>query len=394
MDFTELFNAIKANDELSASAAEMLRQRIGHMRIVINNEYLFPNDDRKMFIDGNKFVIRNTSMALEYLQNFGDGIWSLELEFRSGDKKDVKKVMKYVNRYCSESLVELSVTVSDGKLPLDIKHPFENLGKLSLINRSINEQTVLPTNQSFPSLNALHLDVKKLDHINTNHLFPQLNELYAYIHNEYNENMLINLIEMNPHIRTLNGANISSALLRTLSAKLPHLDSLNIASIEMDDQKVRIENLREFSTPRYSCNLTNFDFPNLQIFNVFYETMPLDGLKKFLEKHQNLTQIHISHRTMFDADFEHITSMLPDLVEVSVTDTTHSSMNTNSIVRFIESHSKLVKFHVNECNQDDKSFFHKQIGRDWLIQDYENGLSFKRTEKSMFNKLLSTIGFR
>lgn len=391
MDFSDLLKKIKSNDEYYANlAAQSLRHRIGQRQIIINN-HILPNENKDMFISGNKFVIRNTTTALDYLQHFGSDIWSLEIEFVNGDKKDVRKVMKYVDRYCSESLVELKMTVWYGKTPLITRHPFQNLKELVLINRSVDGQTSLPTNLSFPALESLHLEVFKFAVTDSNNLFPNLVELSAYVNDKSTEDAINNLIDMNPHIRKLELTRTSSEFLQKVSEKL-QLESLNIGVMDSSNDRIRIENLKEFTTPRHSCNFMNYDFPNLKILNVFHEAMPVNKLTEFLDKHRNLTGFNVIHRTMFDDEFVSITSLLPELIDVSVIDTTRSPMNTNSIVTFIENHVKLMKFYVNECDQNDKPFLRKQLGSDWKIEDYENGLLFERAQQSMFNKLFSKIG--
>lgn len=391
MEFSDLLNTVKSNDEYANLAAQLLRQRIGQRQIIINN-YILPNENKDMFIFGNKFVIRNTSTALDYLEHFGSDIWSLEIEFINGDKKDVRKVMKYVDRYCSESLVELKMTVWYGKTPLITRKPFQNVKELVLINRSVDGQTSLPTPLGFPALESLHLELFKFDVTESNNLFPNLYELSAYVNDKSTEKVISNLIDMNPHIQKLELTRTSLEFLQKVSEKLPNLESLNIGLMDPSNDRVRIENLKEFTTSRHSCNLTNYDFPNLKILNVFHEAMPVNKLTEFLEKHRNLTGFNVIHRTMFDDEFVSITSLLPELIDVSVIDTTRSPMNTNSIVKFIENHPKLMKFYVNECNQNDKPFLRKQLGSDWKIEDYDNGLIFERAQRSMFNNFFSKIG--
>lgn len=391
MDFSDLLKTIKSNDEYANLAAQLIRQRIGQRQIIINN-YILPFENKDMFISGNKFVIRNTSTALDYLEHFGNDIWSLEIEFLSGDKKDVRKVMKYVDRYCSESLIGLKMTVWHGKTPLITRRPFQNVKELVLINRSIYGQTSLPTSLSFPALESLHLEVLKFDVIDLNNLFPNLFELSAYVNDKSTEQAINTLIDMNPHIQKLELTRTSSEFLQKVTEKLPHLQSLNINMMDSSEDRIRIENLKEFTTPRHSCNFMNYDFPNLKILNVFHEAMPVNKLTEFLEQHRNLTGFNVIHRTMFDDEFVSITSLLPELIDVSVIDTTRSPMNTNSIVTFIENHPKLMKFYVNECDQNDKPFLRKQLGSDWKIEDYDNGLLFERAQRSMFNKLFSKIG--
>lgn len=270
------------------------------------------NDD-SIVTNDNIFFIR-------LLQNFGDLIPHVEIDHRAcSNVNSIKGLSALINKYCSDSLKELTLYCSGDNWNGLWRKPFKQLKRLHFKYFPSNcESNMENLSETFPSLQHFKFQPLSIDSSILKcfeHRFPHLKyvELPAY----YNKDPISGIqcyekfMEMNPQIRNLSIMIVDSLdLLRLMSAKLSNLETLKIVTTVkiyptdlIADNSIKFDRLRELEIRfpkeyfgydfRSNHNWTNFIIRNheLRILNTNSLVMDLNEWKMIVDNLPYLVEI-------------------------------------------------------------------------------------------------------
>lgn len=254
----EIFEKMEFEDLLSSGGTNSrFRELIGRYYMInkfrIHEKFIeFRSSNTPSVTNSNNITIRSDSITIysrttftRLLQNFGNLI---SLIYISHDEINgsIADIGGLVNKYCSESLLELLLYHGDDWNVLWHKS-FKKLTKLHLTSVNLDcEVHTRNSSEVFPSLQ--HLALSYFDEHGSvlkcfDHHFPHLESFGFSSHwilDSANE-FVRNFMKLNPGIRKVD---IPARLLRIINEKLPNLEETNQYGMEKNDSAV--DNLVKF----------------------------------------------------------------------------------------------------------------------------------------------------
>lgn len=342
---------------------------------VDESEFHMYNSDRSIQYD-------SVNMALKTLRLLGNSIERLELKLNGIDSEVSKLIIQYVNRFCSESLIELDINVrfNRGDLPQHFIKPFTKLEHFSIKGEfptSDRIRAAMSSNQTFPNLRSLHIETKHTtDGGYFDCYFPHLKSL-----NMCGYGFSDDLLKMSPHIHTLGVGILTSGIMEHIIL-MPELKHLTISefSHSVFEKEFVIEKVTNLTITAAWTPARNVRFPNLQQLKISFFVPNYNKWMNFFRENNNLKEFHLNHTILIDNEFDDITSTMHDIEEVFISSDKRHTIPAASIIRFIETHQKLVKLCLETCENFDKETLKSRFSQDWTINNYHNGLSFERKE--------------
>lgn len=347
--------------------------------------------DSSIYSDDNSDSIRiydnttSTTTLPRFLQHFGQLISRIEISNRKYDSgSSTKSISDAINKYCSESLKEMTLWY-DSDWDALAQKPFKQLTNLLLLSFSWNcENNIKNLTELFPSLENVAFehygsDVSLLKCFKQH--FPHLEyvRLPYYIKRKPNNSIdtFDQFMELNPQIRgvhmkeTVFDSDILD-LLRLTSEKLPNLEILGIQTnldvypISLtDDNPIVFGKLKELEIYG-SHSWMNFIIRNheLRVLNITW-MMNLNGWTTIVEN-------------------------LPNLVEIQVTWRPHDSNQQNGIISLMsrETNLKKVTFRFGYSRQEYnilRGLLHPKWQFEGQVEDHMPNITFIRSNQTLID---------
>lgn len=343
------------------------------------------DDERPLVAVSNEQIqIFSFDLSLIVLKYFGRVIRSLEVVYSSMNMDRTKKINQAINKYCSKTLVQFDLQYCNENSLEKWTRPFVNVESVSIGSQlSISTNDTLSLDQLFPNLKNLYFDfLSKLDENYIDCHLSHLEHLYIGIAQRSREKIepkFENLIKRNPHIFSIALDNISPKFLNTVNELLPNLQDLTLWTFETNGRSIHFENVKTFEMQfGLHSSPVNITFSKLEELRInFYIDRHHDWID-FAKNHSNLKRLHIKEifRNKMPLPFEALMVEFPNLEEMSMQ--YKPNENVESLIAFLNSHGKLVKFELIECSDADKAILRAGCEGEWLIQNYREGLSFQR----------------
>lgn len=398
LSFPELLMMNDVSRHFSILAGYAFKQNYADREIVISNtrDLLFGWDEpefirklRKNDLDPsecsvelNRIQIESTYLSLKTLKYFGGIVQKLYLLLTNVDTKHSKIIGQYVNQYCTDTLMELSIDVQKGNFLRFIKKPFKNVHRVNFNfwpGSSEFANNTLPLNETFPSLRTLFLNHPRTD-FNSEYFrcnFPHLEHLsLTYGYKYMNVDLIKNLLNLNPQIRSLELEFCPEYLLQQISMILPQLERLSISMGLSVQREIRLDNVTKLKMNAIGNSL-NIYFQKLQEMHMFFTSEKYSELITFLEQHAHLRRLNIQFWNIRPIEFEGITSNLPNLVEMTMNNY-YVLTQIDFIIKYLNNNQTIMNFHLNNTNKNQKEEFDSQLNRNWNVYENGTGISFKR----------------
>lgn len=244
-------------------------------------------------------------------------------EINKSCKLNAYKLLKYVNKYCSESTTEILIR---HKRFFYENKPYPNAETVRLEYCFLKEngtrfRTNVRLNELFPNVRNLSIDCCDFKRKCIAVHFPQLNQLeivdppgwnfksafesvFISRKKAYHNNTYVKMLHLNPQLRSLTlGRDYIATLLRVASQQLQLLEHLELYTTgfqEFGEGVVNFPYLKELKITYFSCfgprkipisasNLRTFEFCSSAEFNV-------DILLDFLHNHPTLTKFKLTEK--------------------------------------------------------------------------------------------------
>lgn len=205
MDFPTLLTMAETSHFYSQLCAFSFRHRFSDRQIIIDNDPLFAKPTARLWIDDKSIYFDSVHMALKTLRIFGNVIRKLKLRLTNADTVKSIAIIRQVDKYCADSLIELTLDVSGSNALQHNSKPFKKVEHLSFEGRfpSMEQQTI-PINQMFPALRSMYLKIWSANDSYLTYHFPHLEYLHIDI-STYQQDVdtVMGLISENKQIRSI-----------------------------------------------------------------------------------------------------------------------------------------------------------------------------------------------
>lgn len=401
MDFEDLLKMAQVNQSMHHFAIDVFRRKFSKKKIVVYNYFVDEETEkdpgslvktltRLGFTEkraaNSACIVSNDSieimtdlrMSLNLFKYFGSFIRNLKLVIANTESNDSKKLIQFVNKYCSELLVELELDVSEGNAFQYMEKPFKSVEHLFLRDFIPNIGTeARPMSQTFPALCALSLvPLRMIGNYIDCHL-PYLEHLYLDVN--YCD-IIADLLTKNSQVRSIEVIPATSQYLQNLNAKLPNLQQLAVWDFEMTHKKIQFENVKKFIAKSSLNPPKNIQFPKLQELHINFGACHFKEWNNFLKNHNNLSHLQLMYWDLDDKKFESLTDNLSNLVEMTILRFKGNFIGIHSILRFLHKHERLLKFNLDDaCEKETYEVIRERFEYKWEIRNFRKGLSLEQT---------------
>lgn len=377
----------------SSNLRKYLEIGVGNVQKVL--ERLTKYEDESNDIQGEYIEINQFDMILNTLRYFGKNIRKLKITIDNADSKESKIIRNFVNKYCSDAMIEFGLQIDRGNAINFLKKTFKNVQKVSFKNKlPVQGENGLSMNETFPALRilSLHRNSGTCDFLKNK--FPFLEHVQINIGRFSSDLFIRKIFRANRNIRSISLSEAWPALLRKVNNFLPNLEYLSVGTFEMynGDEEIRFEKVREFSVRGSLGSSLNILLPNLQelticLFEPHTGEAIVEGLgepvgdwTEFMENHNHVRRFNLEYSRIFEQSkyFVILTEDLTNLEEMTVSSLHGEFIYIGAIVRFIETHGRLVRFELEDCPDSDKEILREKFQNAWNIRDHLNGLLFER----------------
>lgn len=358
--------------------------------------------ERVIGINGNDF-------ALDIIKEFGQSIQKLRIEnFESMSDERSTLTYKYLNEYCSESLIYLYMGSIRKGMFTQFKRPFSKLEILELEIKTTNTEQIGPIlafDEFFPELKRLSLIFNEpdVDEFNVNGFIdselPQMNRL-EHLEMQFDvtnqsyiapiQKHLGKMFDNNPQIQSIFCKTLlDDAFIQVIKKHLPNLKHLIVTRLDPEMQSVHFDHVHSlsvrsnFPSPFERISFSHLQSLDLIYYEVFANGSGRDSWTTFFKNHQNLKKVNC---TLYNDDgFVDFLAELPNLNDIAIR--YYLSFDLDLISGIIENNKNLMKFEYQAFiiyNRDtpDMEIYRKIFGHKWNV-DYDRGylwptLTFER----------------
>lgn len=414
LDFDDLVNVAQLNAEFSSNAAAVFHREYCEKNFWIYRGFLLSNNSNELMNVGMEYDAKAIEYENEYFKpatvklseeyvkleygaqilnvfkHFGHLIKRITLGV-GGAGQRAKLMARLISKYSSESLVDVKVGFWDIGVLNYITKPLVNVENLTLTFESTNEnRRPIGINERFPALRRLylHAHVAIRGFAYFSYLIPHLEDLE--ISGAIDESKTFEgLISNNPQIRSIKLSNIKPRFVQELNNLLPQLETLALNNFELDNTKIRFENVSTLSIDYHYFGETspdaNLEFPQLQTLHIDnYRTEHFVKHHTFMKKLNNLKQLHLTYWKMPDSEFQQLTQNLTNLVDLTLKCFEYKGrgiLSANAVAEFAKNHDKLQQLNVINLFKDQElQVLRDQLDSDWQSKINGHELSFKRNK--------------
>lgn len=388
LEWDDLVSLVQVNSRFEFIAHEVVRRKykqIDQLRMRCT-EY---NIGSHIITNRNRLEIYNIHFALNVLKYFGDYFTMIKVEYYH-DLTKIGQISQYLNEYCSKSLQNLELIVTDDFNILEtFTKPFDAVEELN-IQSSVDEfSEAIQLNKTFPRLKRLTLKSDRA--VNYSFIrcdFPSLEHFSIYVNNlrdvTNNENVR-ELIRRNPTIRSIQPQVRDWSLIIFISKHLSNVENLTI--FELRNEALHFENIKNlaFLMPTID-SIDKISVPRLDSLKIRLELRNYDKFMAFLSNHTQLRHLHVTDMSMSilrlfneDTRFASLTNLTDVTLDVSI-----HHIHADPIIQFIENRSRLQRctFLGSLIHTSDFQVLRERLGNEWQIDSTQTDkcltVSFER----------------
>lgn len=252
---------------------------------------------------GETIKILDPYTAIIFLRNFGSIITHIRIQHPpdSSDKIWTRRINKYINEYCSESLNDLRLQSAIDTVD-EWRKPFKRLTALIIEQETSSHDSVIDFNETFPSLQYLQISECQFTNLKLfEHHFPHLDSISFHIieHGEHNTTLYEKFFRLNPQIRIAGIEEIKSKnFFRFLKSRLPQIEEIKFSVEFRDFLKTNDEttDIIHFKGIK-KCLMFHFYLPAQTVFPVAFDELEKLEIRNLLENESTM-QFIMQHRSL------------------------------------------------------------------------------------------------
>lgn len=331
--------------------------------------------------------IYDYDLFIDVIVHCGQSIERLFISNSALNDVQSRVVIRYVNEYCTESLVSIYLEGLNENALSQFKKPFSKLknATVDLGTRQIGH--ISPINEIFPQLQRLSLTifdsavdnqfiVSELSHLSTLSIGICLENRSDFMNVEL---QFASFFQKNPQIQCFTYTSKLGDFIKTIHKYLLNLEYFSIFDLDDDIESIQFDNVTEFAV--YSSTLgpiERLSFPCLEALSLFYSWKyfaenALTSWHAFFNRHQSVRKLTCT--TINSKGLVEFLAKLKHLQEIEINFYVHFDMNLTS--QFIENHKNLLKFQfkvyaLNDPDEPDLAVYRKRFGNAWHV-NYSGG---------------------
>lgn len=391
LELTELINMAATHSNFDQIAETVFHHRYPHYKIRIVKSFFINNGKTINYQveDGDSCIEFPDSKLVDDLFKYA-GKWIQRLAIKSDEFTEdrLKSINGLINKYTSESVIQLDLRFVFKDSFGDFMVPFKNVEHLMFgVLQGIPSANMMPLNELFPKLRRLEMRLyRDFDHNLLDYKFPHLEHLTVELNNFDTKKRIKQiecLLRKNPQIRSIKLLDYPKNYIKVIENMFINLENMTLDALAFDET-VHFANVKSFQWSRAHMNhiallsLPRLEFLRIDTYNPFTE------LKTFLERHKNVSRLHLKIRADETAQQElvDLIAVLPNLVELILVweqfiGTKHP-IGTEFIAQIIQNHEGLMKieFPVNQIGS--------KLGKyenDWHLRNFDFVYIFQRKVK-------------
>lgn len=409
LDLQELLNLSSSGDDGHRKANARYKSKYGHLPVeIVHGRTMEVNSDMEDIIkschhsnitadeDGIDIGI---NIAGQFLKSFGQSIESLSIEcvHMLGNKK--KEIGKFINDYCSETLVEFkAIRYEDGAFD-DMEKPFKKVERVIFQGhwQSVSENS-LRFDQLFPNLNNLIVTTDVDCHI-FDCTFPHLKYLNAKMDEPSN---LFKFIQKHKQIRKLNLRKSSMQLLKIVNENLPKLEyfefTVPIDILHYHDPAITFEQYEKVRIREYHYDniVGKIAFNQLKHLELNVIEKVCEVWADFIGTNNELETLIIEHGHFINSALLRLSTILSSLIEADIA--CDSEVEVETIAQFVSNNPKMTKTQLKFtksvlplARQSMTSGLTEKLGKEWIVTAVDKAItSINITKSTSFVPVEST----
>lgn len=386
LDLTSLSNIAGTTRRLASLAATVFHQKYRNYQFTIinvqeNKPVKFLDQTYTKHLD-----IHDFKLSLHLLKYFSNSIQMLSIDNIEIEEHHSAIINRYANNYGAASIKHLNVQWIKRNTLEQFTVPFQEVTDFTcFFNVKEMNTNVLPFDKLFPKLAKLSLMLNSnLDYGFIDCQLPNLTHLdIAASEESWKQSQPIEgLIEKNTQIRSLAVKWFPLDFVKTINRLMPNLESLKLHGF-MLNQNVHFDHVKDFTlTISSPASIDKLSFSRLESLDIKYSPNLIAKWVTFFRQHRNLTKLHLNeYHTKMNVQLVELGAELLNLVEMTLHCTGYVS--ADSIIEFIETHEKLMRFEFSmvSYNKADFDTLRQHFRNDWHIQNTYRawaGLTFSR----------------
>lgn len=175
------------------------------------------------------------------------------------------------------------------------------------------------------------------------------------------------LIIKNPQIKSIALFHLESEFLQMINTHLPQLDTLALRLDREVNERIQFENVTKVVF-EYPCSPVNLHFPRLQVAHIHRIDWHYDEYRDFLNEHNQLTHLYISHFTIEDSHFQQLTANQPNLVEITLDSMHLNGFYSAVIVEFLRNNTNVKQLNLIGYCVDRHAELQEKLKNHWNIK--------------------------
>lgn len=411
-DFSQLLDIAQSKFYADA-CAQSFKRRYGDHEIIIENDSKFNVGDywdeqyssmkqsiikfspfkssqSSVYISDTFIKFSDLTTVLKTLRHFGHMIKKLTLNLSNVDTTHSKEIIRHVDEYCTESLVELRLGVNGIHALKQFSRSFEKVEHVTFEGHSSKNSffaqkgNSIPANLLFPALRTMTLKISFNNDYLAHH-FPNLETVQIDVTSDsiFNfgfgkKDYLSGFLMVNPQIQNVELNGYDQEALDQISM-MPYLRHMTFKWNTPITKEFRSESLTKFTMiDNINASPKNLMFPNLEEIEMYFYDSKFEDWMAFMNEHQYLKRLHFNFDVLKDDRFIILTSILQNLEEIHIDSLDGREIAVDEIIQFINTHGKLRKIQLNTCSETDKKILQSAFSREWHITDYSEGISLER----------------
>lgn len=377
LEFGDLVNVADTNLKLSYFAAEIFRQKFRN----INHFDIEPNKYSASKVFKKTIRMHGYKLIVNALKHFGKNVQRITVDGFYLKPTQSAGVIGAINKYCSETLIELGLFWVEFNICHHFTQPFT---KVKTLKFELKKKVAEPTkklNKLFPNAEYFVLGIQPLANDSfTDCFFPHLTHVTLRIDYTINwkskgEFMGEKLLKQNPQIQSI-ALNIQYTpvdILSSINQILPNLKYLKLWQCPTFNV-VHFNNVKALNI--CENDFTGFEhikFSRLEEIELDYFNYLHEKIFAFLKENENsLRQLDIvenSNSDDFQMKFESLIEALPNLMQISVMCRQRLSMDALIRILNFDYQENLQQFTCSNYgfSQSDLTSLLQNIGDDWNL---------------------------
>lgn len=399
LDLTSLISLAETNKHFLNLAADVLRRRLKDKIIVFSISNSDHRITQHVTEEDDAVKVYDIDTMLKLLKYFGSSISKMEIlndedSFISkmrilNDKANQSEVQmilvyKFVNLYCSKTLVQLHIANAPNGFFNEFLRPFTMLQNVSFsgyLDRLSNERSSL--SEIFPEMRRLILNSYHIDDSSwVDQLFPHMVHLSLMVYNIQGDSptrmtspKIERLLANNLQIRSLALEDASLDMLRIVANKLPNLEKLELKMFDVfdldDEDKIHFEQLKFFKTRLSSHSIPIIiDLNHIEEFETDAFPDSCQRWIEFVETNKHLKKLKVDHYYIRNSVVLRLAQANSNIVDMSLW--CGVGVKSESIVKLIENNKQMRTLHLKlkstETLNSTVDTLRTQLGDNWEVK--------------------------